>query len=119
MLMKLTTVEQIIQNARAAFGGMAPTTKMALKTPQFLHGKQWSNTTIEEATAILLEEFPLSPSVPGGMVRYRQALTAGLLLKAYLRISLESQLGDVSDVEQSAADIYDHKHIKSHQVLIN
>ncbi len=113
---KLSANEKILQNARAAFGGMAPTTKMASKTTEFLHGKSWSNKTIEDATTILLEEFPLPPDVPGGMVRYRQALTAGFLLKAYLRISLESQLGDVSAAEKSAADIYDHKHIKSHQV---
>jgi xanthine dehydrogenase/oxidase len=62
---KLSPDEKTIQNARAAFGGMAPTTKMALKTTEFLHGKAWSNATIEEATTILLDEFPLLPSVPG------------------------------------------------------
>ena len=113
---KLSPDEKVIQNARAAFGGMAPTTKMALKTTEFLQGKAWSNTTIEEATTILLDEFPLPPSVPGGMVRYRQALTASFLFKAYLRISLESKLGDVSDAEKSAADIYHRAPIKSHQV---
>jgi hypothetical protein len=50
------------------------------------------------------------------MVRYRQALTASFLFKAYLRISLESKLGEVSDAEKSAADIYHRAPIKSHQV---
>jgi xanthine dehydrogenase/oxidase len=85
---------------------MAPTTKMALKTTSIMKGKTWSNETIEKATETLLDEFPLPANVPGGMVRYRQALTVSFLLKAFLRISLESKLGQVSDTEKSAADVY-------------
>ena len=88
---------------------MAPTTKMALKTSAFMFGKPWINETFEQATEKLLEEFPLPAAVPGGMVRYRQALTVSFLLKAYIRISLESNLAQVSDVERSAADIHHRK----------
>ena len=71
-----------------------------------MKGKIWSTETIEKATETLLDEFPLPANVPGGMVRYRQALTVSFLLKAFLRISLESKLGQVSDTEKSAADVY-------------
>ena len=114
---KLNPEDKTILGSRAAFGGMAPVTKMALKTMDFLKGKTWNNATIEKATETLLEEFPLPAGVPGGMVRYRQALTASFLLKAYLRISLESNLGEVSEEEKSAAQIYHKVPIKSHQVI--
>ena len=113
---KLKPEDKTILESRAAFGGMAPVTKMALKTMDFFKGKSWDNATIEGATETLLEEFPLPPGVPGGMVRYRQALTASFLLKAYLRISLESNLGEVSEEEKSAATAYHKAPIKSHQV---
>jgi xanthine dehydrogenase/oxidase len=81
-----------ILEARASFGGMAPTTMLAIKTGEFMKGKPWANETIEQATEKLLEEFPLPAGVPGGMVRYRQSLTVSFLLKAFFRISLQSNL---------------------------
>ena len=91
---------------------MAPITKMALKTMDFMKGKSWSSKTIEEATEKLLEEFPLPAGVPGGMVRYRQALTASFLLKAYFRVSLQSNLAEVTEEEKSAADVHHRKSFK-------
>jgi xanthine dehydrogenase/oxidase len=114
---KLNPEDKTILDFRAAFGGMAPVTKMAVKTMHFLRGKSWNDATIEAATETLLEEFPLPAGVPGGMVRYRQALTASFLLKAYLRISLESNLREVAEEEKSAAKVYHKGPIKSHQVI--
>ncbi|CAG9578686.1 unnamed protein product [Danaus chrysippus] len=79
----------VIDNIGLAFGGMAPVTKIATKTCDSLKNLKWNEDMLEKAYASLLEELPLSPSVPGGNVEFRQALTMSLFLKAYLAISKE------------------------------
>lgn len=114
---RISSESKTISNVRMAFGGMAPFTKMALDTANFLIGKPWSTDTLDRATAVILEEFKLPPGVPGGMARYRQALTASLLLKSFLKTSLESNLLEVSSSEKSAGEQVNHQSlVKSHQL---
>lgn len=77
----------IIKNLNIAYGGMAPMTKLATSTCKKLKGHKWNEVMLEMAYDNLLEEFPLPPSVPGGNVQFRQALTMSLFLKAYLAIA--------------------------------
>ncbi|KAM3964100.1 xanthine dehydrogenase rosy [Aphomia sociella] len=77
----------IIKNINIAFGGMAPVTKIATNTSQSLIGEKWTEDMLDKAYTSMLEEFPLSPSVPGGNVLFRRTLTMSLFLKAYLAIA--------------------------------
>lgn len=79
----------VINNITIAFGGMAPVTKIATKTGHSLKGLKWNEQMLDKAYTYLLDELPLHPSVPGGNVMFRQALTMSLFLKAYLAIAKE------------------------------
>ncbi|KAK4875652.1 hypothetical protein RN001_012074 [Aquatica leii] len=80
-----------ITHANLAFGGMAPITVTAPNTCKRLIGRQWNKDTLEFVTKWLLEDLPLSPSAPGGMVQYRRSLTLSFFFKAYLTILKELQ----------------------------
>lgn len=77
----------IIKNINLAFGGMAPTTVSAEKTKQSLIGLPWNQETLELAYEYLMEDLPLAPSAPGGMIQYRRSLTLSFFFKAFLAIS--------------------------------
>ncbi|XP_055644800.1 xanthine dehydrogenase isoform X2 [Toxorhynchites rutilus septentrionalis] len=77
----------IIEEIHLAFGGMAPTTVLATKTASALIGKRWNRELVEMANDMLVNEMPLSPSAPGGMILYRRSLTLSIFFKAYLAIS--------------------------------
>uniref|UniRef100_A0A0K0DJC3 Ald_Xan_dh_C domain-containing protein n=1 Tax=Angiostrongylus cantonensis TaxID=6313 RepID=A0A0K0DJC3_ANGCA len=76
----------VLQEMRIAFGGMAPTTKLASNTVQQLQGK-WNQSLLDEGLELIANEFSLPPGVPGGMARYRQALTLSLFLKFFLDVA--------------------------------
>ncbi|XP_053612795.1 xanthine dehydrogenase [Plodia interpunctella] len=82
----------VIKNIVIAYGGMAPVTKIASKTSHALIGEKWNEEMLEKAYSCLLEELPLPPSVPGGNVQFRQALTMSLFLKTYLAIAKQMSL---------------------------
>lgn len=79
----------VINNICVAFGGMAPVTKIATNTCKNLIGEKWDESMLEKAYTNMIEEFPLSPSAPGGNIQFRRALTMSLFLKAYLSICKE------------------------------
>ncbi|XP_041780050.1 xanthine dehydrogenase-like [Anopheles merus] len=83
----------IVDEIHLAFGGMAPTTVLAKKTATALVGTRWDAQLVERCNDLLVEELPLSPSAPGGMIMYRRSLTLSLFFKAYLAIaqSLDKQ----------------------------
>ena len=41
---------------------------------QALKGRVWDNQLLEDASDILMKDFPLDPSAPGGSVHYRKTL---------------------------------------------
>ncbi|KAK8381248.1 hypothetical protein O3P69_008249 [Scylla paramamosain] len=69
-----------------AFGGMAPTTVMALGTMKELVGRKWDASLLEDGTSQLTRDLPLAFSAPGGMVEYRRALTLSFFFKFYLSV---------------------------------
>ena len=48
--------------------------------------RSWGEELLQEACSSLAEEMTLDPSVPGGMVTYRQTLTLSLFYKFYLTV---------------------------------
>eukprot|EP00094_Tigriopus_californicus_P013136 TCALIF_12703-PA protein Name:"Similar to XDH Xanthine dehydrogenase/oxidase (Gallus gallus)" AED:0.07 eAED:0.07 QI:278/0.8/0.66/1/1/1/6/364/1546 len=107
--------ERTINEARMAFGGMAPTTTMPLRSMDLCRGMPWDKTTIEKISDQLLEDLPLPPGVPGAMVRFRRSLTLSFLMKAFLEISQSSGYAPIDPREVSAIDRFHAKPIKGHQ----
>lgn len=81
----------IIHDISLAFGGMSFKTATAPKTEQNLKRLPWNRKTLEMAYTYLLEDLPLDPSAPGGMVQYRKSLALSLFFKAFLTISQKIQ----------------------------
>ncbi|KAI6234567.1 Ferredoxin [Aphelenchoides fujianensis] len=75
-----------ITDLRIAFGGMAPTTKLSVDAVEGLVGRQWDDRLLAEVTDRLSREFALPPGVPGGMSKYRCALTMSFFLKFYVHV---------------------------------
>jgi len=75
MLVKFQPGTNIIQKISLSFGGMAPTTVLALKTEEALVGHRWEESIVEEACKYLIEDLPLGPGAPGGMIQFRRSLT--------------------------------------------
>lgn len=104
----------IIKRINLAFGGMAPMTITARKTKAKLKGLPWTQETLETAFSLLLEDLPLSPSAPGGMIQYRRSLTLSLFFRAFLAISERLQL-QVDERERSAIEGFHSKIPRSSQ----
>ena len=79
--------DQAVEDVSICFGGMAVTAVLAKKTMGTMVGRTWDKSLIEDSLTKLLEDLPLDPSVPGGMVRYRQSLALSFLFKFYLKVS--------------------------------
>lgn len=90
----------VIKHAALAFGGMAPTTVMAVETAKVLIGSEFNRETFAKAEECLLTEFKLPEGVPGGQAAYRMALAASFLEKLYLSVVTELK----ADVEAITAD---------------
>lgn len=80
-----------IKRINLSFGGMAPTTITARTTKAKLIGLPWTQTTLENAFEWLINDLPLSPSAPGGMIQYRRSLSLSLFFRAFLAVSEELQ----------------------------
>ncbi|CAH3019046.1 unnamed protein product, partial [Porites evermanni] len=76
-----------IKDCSFSFGGMAPTTVMALKTIKGLTGRKWSENIITDACQLLAEDLPLALGAPGGQVQFRQSLATSFFFKFYLNVS--------------------------------
>ncbi|XP_071799961.1 xanthine dehydrogenase/oxidase-like [Asterias amurensis] len=74
----------IVQDCTLAFGGMAATSVLAVKTMASLNGRSWSDGLVEAMCPLLVQDLPLSPGAPGGMEPYRQSLTLSFFFKFYL-----------------------------------
>jgi xanthine dehydrogenase/oxidase len=105
---KLT--DDIIDDVRMAFGGVAPTTIMALKTAESMKGHKWNREVVEIVNKNLIEEIPLSFDAPGGTVAYRRSLTLSLFFKAFLHISQQLErlmgLNLLDDRDQSGVESF-------------
>lgn len=100
-----------VEDIRIAFGGMAPTTKLALNTMEQLKGKKWNQALLDEGLELISKEFALPPGVPGGMARYRQALTLSFFFKFFLEIAEKLNIEEIVDrheVTSIGQDIPEH-----------
>nr|XP_057906870.1 xanthine dehydrogenase/oxidase [Doryrhamphus excisus] len=95
-----TTVEDM----KLSYGGMAATTVLANNTAQKVLGRCWGEEMLEEACRSLAEELSLDPSVPGGMVSYRQTLSLSLFYKFYLTV-LQKLRRQGINVEELRSDL--------------
>ncbi|KAL7987417.1 hypothetical protein Chor_006336 [Crotalus horridus] len=85
-----------LEEIKLSYGGMAPTTVMAVKTCQELIGREWKEELLQEACRLLAEEMNLSPSVPGGMVDFRRTLVLSFFFKFYLTV-LQKRSEELND----------------------
>jgi len=82
--------------------------------------RDWNEATLEEMYESLIDDLPLSPSAPGGMIQYRRALTLSMALKVYLEvnealIAAGIQTNPIPDRLKSAAAGFHTKDLKSSQ----
>ena len=63
-----------VVDACFSYGGLGPTTSMAQKTMSFIAGKEWNLETMERCYPLILEDFSLSATAPGGQIEYRKTL---------------------------------------------
>lgn len=89
-----------IEDAALAFGGMAPTTVMAIETAKVLIGSEFSRETFAKAQACLMSEFKLPEGVPGGQAAYRMTLAASFQQKFFFTVATELKT-DIETVKSS------------------
>ena len=99
-----------------AFGGMAPTTKLALTTCEKILGHNFDRSIVENVNQELLQEFDLPPDVPGSMVRYRQSLVLSFFFKFFLT-TVKKLGGDFDLQDISATDDFSKESIESYQLF--
>jgi xanthine dehydrogenase small subunit len=93
-----TDVRGTANRVLLAFGGMAEQTRRAVRTEQFLCGKHWSRSVVEEAMEILTKEFdPLSDV--RGSAEFRSTVARNLLLKFWDDTSAGSKVRGMAEVE--------------------
>ncbi|XP_061780151.1 xanthine dehydrogenase/oxidase [Nerophis lumbriciformis] len=94
----------VVEDLKLSYGGMAETTVLATNTAGKLLGRCWGEELLDDASSLLAEELTLHPSVPGGMVTYRQTLTLSLFYKFYLTV-LHKLRGQGLNVETLPSDL--------------
>ena len=82
----LSPYSNAIEKIRMAFGGMAPTTVMPLKTMRNSVGLVWNEETLEKIYSFLIEDLPLHDNAPGGLTQYRSSLILSHFFKVFLTI---------------------------------
>uniref|UniRef100_A0A915DBR0 xanthine dehydrogenase n=1 Tax=Ditylenchus dipsaci TaxID=166011 RepID=A0A915DBR0_9BILA len=107
-----------IKEIRIAFGGMAPTTKLAIESVKGLENRTWSDELLEDVIQKVSVEFQLPPGVPGGMPRFRQALTISFFFKFFKHVaehlglacyngeSVECRVGEPQLLPFSSTQVY-------------
>ena len=78
-----------VKSCAIAYGGLAPTTVLALQTAAFLTDSAWSHCNIQTSLLIMKNEFNLPADVPGGQVEYRQSLALSFFFKAFITITMQ------------------------------
>ena len=107
----------LVKDATFCYGGLAPTSKLALKTMELLRGKQFGDEIFEATLRSICSEFNLPPNAPGGMVRYRRSLAMSLFFKFFLQVAEEMNFLTTGQLKHcsSATEKFQKGVIKSHQ----
>ncbi|CAL2039109.1 unnamed protein product [Caenorhabditis brenneri] len=98
-LVKLDPKTLIVENIRISYGGMAPTTKLALNTMEKLKREKWSQEFLDKTLGLLSEELKLPAGVPGGMSQYRLSLALSFFFKFFLEVSKKLNLTEIKFVD--------------------
>ncbi|XP_037617344.1 aldehyde oxidase 6 isoform X1 [Sebastes umbrosus] len=77
---------RVVQDVSIYYGGMGPTTVNATKTCAAIITRPWDDETLSRAYDVLLDEFVLPPSAPGGKVEFRRSVTLSFLFKFNLEL---------------------------------
>ncbi|CAM6083475.1 unnamed protein product [Calypogeia fissa] len=76
-----------VVDASLVYGGVAAVCLPANKTSEYLKGKAWTKSTMEEALVCLQEDVKMSANAPGGMVEFRKSLVTSFLFKFFLHVT--------------------------------
>ncbi|KAJ4844013.1 hypothetical protein Tsubulata_010790 [Turnera subulata] len=76
--------EWIVSDASIIYGGVAPVSLRAIKTKEFLVGKNWNQELFQDALKVLQTDILLNEDAPGGMVEFRKSLTLSFFFKFFL-----------------------------------
>ncbi|KAL4802007.1 molybdopterin binding aldehyde oxidase/xanthine dehydrogenase [Aspergillus unguis] len=91
--------EHTVQDIALAFGGMAPTTVLALKSSEAIIGKRWGDDAVLDTILDSLnQEFNLPYTVPGGMATYRKTLVLSLFTRFWEHVKQRLGLEFESDL---------------------
>ncbi|KAH6563748.1 hypothetical protein BASA60_010597 [Batrachochytrium salamandrivorans] len=69
-----------------SFGGMGPTTLIAVKTMDTIRGQTWSKTIIDQASLLLLQDMPMGATAPGGQIEFRKSLAQSFMAKFVMHV---------------------------------
>ncbi|XP_071963028.1 xanthine dehydrogenase/oxidase-like isoform X1 [Antedon mediterranea] len=112
--------DEVVHDSSMAFGGMAPTTKMAKQTMNKIIGRHWDKSLLDDVIVSLANEMTLAPGAPGGMTEYRQSLVLSFFFKFYLSINQETcnkNIPKVSPSDTSATFPFKRDEVKSTQMF--
>ncbi|XP_077369194.1 aldehyde oxidase 6 [Festucalex cinctus] len=77
---------RVVEDVSIYYGGVGPTTAKATKTCAAIIARPWNDETLGRAYDMLMKEFDLPPSIPGGKSEFRRSLTISFLFKFYLEV---------------------------------
>nr|AOE43258.1 xanthine dehydrogenase [Cavenderia deminutiva] len=97
--------EHRVKDCSLAYGGMSVKAVLATRTMEFLKGKVWSRSLLDETYSMIAADLPLAQGAPGGMIEYRRSLTTSFFFKYFLLIS-SFIAGDIDAREASAFQPY-------------
>ncbi|EAX94939.1 aldehyde oxidase and xanthine dehydrogenase, putative [Trichomonas vaginalis G3] len=82
--MKVTLgADDVIEDIKIAYSGMAAFPQRAYQTENFLKGKKFDDSTIQAAYQYIHKDLPLDDYAPGGFVPFRRDLAESFLFKFY------------------------------------
>ncbi|XP_021638354.2 xanthine dehydrogenase 1 isoform X2 [Hevea brasiliensis] len=77
----------VVSDASIVYGGVAPLSLSAIKSKEFLIGKNWNQELLKGALKVLETDVLLKEDAPGGMVEFRKSLTLSFFFKFFLWVS--------------------------------
>ncbi|KAG8653082.1 xanthine dehydrogenase 1 isoform X4 [Manihot esculenta] len=77
----------VVLDASIVYGGVAPLSLSAIRTKDFMTGKNWNQELLEGTLKLLETDVLLKEDAPGGMVDFRKSLTLSFFFKFFLWVS--------------------------------
>jgi len=77
----------VVSDAALAYGGLAPTAVLAVKTADKLRGCTWDAAAVDALLPAVMSELAVPHDAPGGQPEYRTALAGSFLFKFFVATS--------------------------------